>query len=114
MANDSFGMMVQRAAVGADMEIGEARTDSPTQLNYCKCNWLRWHPNNPTGSAPSCVHFIFLTFILNLKNDSCQIDFIPVLNVLGALHVFPHQLHGDHPQRFHLPHTHPRSLEVSF
>ena len=52
--------------------------------------------------------------MLNLTKDSFQIDFVPVLNVLGVLHVFPHKLHGDHPQRFNLPHAHPSDLEVSF
>ena len=39
---------------------------------------------------------------------------VVVLNVLGSLHVLPHQLHGDHPQRVHLPHTHSGSVEASF
>ena len=39
---------------------------------------------------------------------------VVVLNVLGSLHVLPHQLHGDHPQRLHLPHTHSGSVEASF
>ena len=40
--------------------------------------------------------------------------FVVVLNVLGSLHVLPHQLHCDHPQRVHLPHTHSGSVEASF
>ena len=39
---------------------------------------------------------------------------VVVFNILGSLHVLPHQLHGDHPQRVHLPHTHSGSVEASF
>ena len=39
---------------------------------------------------------------------------VVVFNILGSLHVLSHQLHGDHPQRVHLPHTHSGSVEASF
>ena len=57
------------------------------------------------------MHSIIQSF--NSKH-SPPILFVVVLNVLGSLHVLPHQLHGDHPQRVHLPHTHSGSVEASF
>ena len=57
------------------------------------------------------MHSIIQSF--NSKH-SPAILFVVVLNVLGSLHVLPHQLHGDHPQRVHLPHTHSGSVEASF
>ena len=52
--------------------------------------------------------------IFKLQIPSFNLFFVVVFNILGSLHVLPHQLHGDHPQRVHLPHTHSGSVEASF
>ena len=48
------------------------------------------------------------------KLQMLTFNVVVVFNILGSLHVLSHQLHGDHPQRVHLPHTHSGSVEASF
>ena len=100
----------QRTAAGAN---NRENWFSPTELNWSdllqvQLGWL------VPKYLPLEVHTAYRSIQFEEKRIQIPNDFIPVLNVLGALHVFPHQLHGDHPQRLHLPHPHPRRLEVSF